>query len=57
MHCHIAWHVAEGLALQFVERMNEIPGNVGVTPQWEQMCAAWKGWQDTYKPPRDDSGI
>jgi hypothetical protein len=57
IHCHIAWHVSEGLALQFVERIDEIPGNVGVTSQWTDNCAAWSTYQSTFHPLQDDSGI
>lgn len=28
MHCHIAWHTGQSLALQFVEHQSEIPGLV-----------------------------
>lgn len=57
LHCHIAWHVSEGLAMQFVERIDEIPGNVGVTQQWYDTCASWQRYQDIVNPPRDDSGV
>ena len=57
IHCHIAWHVSEGLAMQFVERIDEIPGNVGVTPQWEDNCAAWQAYELGDQPPQDDSGV
>jgi len=57
MHCHIAWHVSEGLALQFVERVDAIPGNVGVTPQWQENCKAWQQYQAAINPPQDDSGV
>lgn len=57
IHCHIAWHVSEGLAMQFVERINEIPGNVGVTQQWADNCDAWQTYQSAVNPLQDDSGI
>jgi hypothetical protein len=57
IHCHIAWHVSEGLAMQFVERLHDIPGNVGVTSQWNNNCATWQNYQATYKPLEIDSGI
>jgi hypothetical protein len=57
MHCHIGWHVSEGLAMQFVERIDAIPGNVGVGPQWRETCAAWTKYQNTVRPIRDDSGV
>jgi len=46
-----------GLGMQFVERIDEIPGHVGVTPAWEQNCKAWKNYQTAVKPEQDDSGL
>jgi hypothetical protein len=57
IHCHIAWHASEGLAMQFVERLDEIPGKVGVTNAWAQNCLDWRQYQTTYKPLEIDSGI
>jgi hypothetical protein len=57
IHCHIAWHVSEGLAMQFIERHDEISGHVGVTSQWQSNCASWKHYQDTVHPVETDSGI
>jgi FtsP/CotA-like multicopper oxidase with cupredoxin domain len=57
LHCHIAWHISMGLGMQFVERMDAIPGNVGVTEQWEKNCVAWNAYQNKVKPEQDDSGI
>jgi len=57
IHCHIGWHASEGLAMQFVERIDEIPGNVGVTQQWDDNCAAWQAYQSEVNPVQEDSGI
>ena len=46
-----------GLGVQFVERISEIPGNVGVTPAWNETCEAWNSFQIAANPPRDDSGL
>jgi len=43
--------------MQFVERVDEIPNNVGVTQQWYDNCNAWDTYQNTFKPPQDDSGV
>lgn len=43
MHCHIAWHVSQGLAVQFVESPESI-----VMPDraaWEQTCANHKAFE------------
>jgi hypothetical protein len=49
--------VSEGLALQFVERIEDIPGKVGVTNQWNNPCASWKKDQSMVHPPEVDSGV
>ncbi|CZT13380.1 hypothetical protein WAI453_013597 [Rhynchosporium graminicola] len=56
MHCHIAWHVSEGLAVQFLEREKDIPeamdlGNVG------DDCKAWDKWYNGRPPTKSDSGL
>ena len=57
MHCHIGWHVAEGLAVQFVERQSEIAALVNVT-EVESTCAAWKSFNtNTLDIEQDDSGV
>ncbi|RVD89195.1 uncharacterized protein DFL_000211 [Arthrobotrys flagrans] len=67
IHCHIAWHASAGLALQFIERFDDIrtpyisPYEI-VEPFYEQ-CSAWGGFYDHkcefqgYVPLQDDSGI
>ena len=49
--------MSEGLAMQFVERIDEIPGKVGVTSQWEETCEKWRTYQETFNPPEVDSGV
>jgi hypothetical protein len=57
MHCHIVWHSSEGLALQFVERLGDIAGKVGVTQQWTNLCNSWNSYQTSSKPQQIDSGV
>lgn len=56
-HCHTAWHVSQGLSVQFLEQQSAIAStnNLGVL---QPNCANW----DAYYPSRDpyrqtDSGI
>lgn len=57
MHCHIGWHVAEGLALQFVERESEIAALVD-TAELEQTCKAWDDFNaQKFSIEQDDSGV
>lgn len=44
MHCHIAWHVGEGLSLQFLELPNEVASEYGDYvrgKEFQDTCASW----------------
>ena len=56
MHCHIGWHVDEGLALQFIERQDEIRDLVNCTP-FNENCAAWDKYVKTKNVVQQDSGV
>lgn len=57
MHCHIGWHVAEGLAVQFVERQSEIAALLNTT-EIKSTCAVWDSFNsNTLKITEDDSGV
>jgi hypothetical protein len=60
LHCHIAWHASSGLALQILERKNEILGVLGEQRirATEQTCLGWDTWlADGEKIDQEDSGI
>ncbi|KAI9650066.1 Laccase-1 [Ciborinia camelliae] len=59
MHCHIAWHASEGLALQFVESESSIVPTIGTADVsvFQDTCAKWDAWVPTEIFPQDDSGI
>lgn len=42
LHCHIAWHVSEGLSMQFLEVPSAIPGLYPVTSAMVNTCTNWK---------------
>ncbi|KAI9654427.1 MAG: hypothetical protein M1831_005393 [Alyxoria varia] len=54
MHCHIAWHISQGLGVQFLEAKSQIklPG-----AQYEQQCDDWKDYYRTALYKQDDSGL
>jgi hypothetical protein len=55
MHCHIAWHISEGLGVQFLEAKNQI-----VLPdqtQFTQQCSSWKQYAAHMAWPQIDSGL
>ena len=58
MHCHIAWHASEGLAVNFLESASTIPSFVPETWQYQQQCASWKSYYPQHSVYlQDDSGI
>ncbi|KAK4160716.1 putative laccase precursor [Cladorrhinum sp. PSN259] len=57
MHCHIGWHVAMGLGVQFLERRPEIPGLMSLN-QMVPNCNRWRSYQGTSPYlPKVDSGL
>ncbi|KAL1591751.1 laccase, multicopper oxidase, benzenediol:oxygen oxidorectuctase [Paraconiothyrium brasiliense] len=54
MHCHIAWHVSDGLAVQFLEAKDQAPLGDGA---WQNGCSKWTDYQKTEKYPKTDSGL
>ncbi|PQE09705.1 putative Laccase-2 protein [Rutstroemia sp. NJR-2017a BBW] len=59
MHCHIAWHASEGLAVQFVESESAIVGalGTGAVSGFRNTCAAWDKYVPTEVYLQGDSGI
>jgi hypothetical protein len=56
MHCHIAWHASQGLAMNFVEREGEIAALVAEDiEQYDSNCKSWEAYKTKYE--MDDSGI
>lgn len=55
-HCHIGWHVAEGFALQYIERPSEIAAITNTTAL-ESQCSAWNAYATSYSVVDDDSGV
>ena len=59
MHCHIAWHASQGLALQFLERKGEIMNVIGDLSGGITGCNEWDGYWFPGNHPYNmtDSGI
>lgn len=57
MHCHIAWHAAQGLSVQFLERKNEIKGAIGSTTEFSKGCQEWREYWPNRVYNQTDSGI
>lgn len=57
MHCHIAWHASQGLAMQFVESESSIAIGMSDTAIFEDTCANWNAYIPIELFDEDDSGI
>ncbi|PQE11037.1 putative Laccase-2 protein [Rutstroemia sp. NJR-2017a BVV2] len=57
LHCHIAWHASEGLAMQFVETQSQIAIGMSDTNTFEQTCSNWNKYVPNEEFAEDDSGI
>ncbi len=57
LHCHIGWHVSQGLGIQFLERKAEIQKLMHLD-QIEPTCDAWRAYQKkAVWLPKLDSGL
>ncbi|KAL9097158.1 MAG: hypothetical protein Q9165_000585 [Trypethelium subeluteriae] len=54
LHCHIAWHISEGLGLDFIEASGSIPAP---SSAYSTTCSNWSKWYPTSYYKKDDSGI
>jgi FtsP/CotA-like multicopper oxidase with cupredoxin domain len=61
MHCHIAWHVGEGLSVQFVELPSQMPRlygqRVGKGSEFQRNCRAWDDYVAGAVYGKSDSGL
>lgn len=55
-HCHIAWHTSEGLAVQMVERANELLDILDAEAM-NDTCTAWNDYANVVDLVQLDSGI
>lgn len=44
MHCHIPFHIAAGLGVQFLERKSEIESSIGSLEILEEGCKNWQAY-------------
>jgi FtsP/CotA-like multicopper oxidase with cupredoxin domain len=55
-HCHIAWHVSQGLSIQFLERVQDIPSTVPLNAI-EPVCSLWTAYYNASPFKQFDSGL
>ncbi|KAG1816496.1 laccase T2 copper depleted [Suillus subaureus] len=46
-HCHIDFHLAEGMAVVFAEDTKDIASDVNVTSTWKQLCSTYDALSPT----------
>ncbi|KAF9634905.1 Multicopper oxidase type 1 [Lasiodiplodia theobromae] len=54
MHCHIAWHVSQGLAVTFLEGRDQIPSK---PDGYDETCTAWNAYAEDAFWGQSDSGL
>ncbi|OAA56354.1 laccase [Niveomyces insectorum RCEF 264] len=60
MHCHIAWHVSGGLAVNFLERPGDLRAGISASDKsvFDTQCANWNTYYPSEDPDhQDDSGL
>ncbi len=55
-HCHIAWHVSQGLSAQFLEKPQDIPSVMDLNTV-TQNCDNWRKYAPSDPFPQVDSGL
>jgi hypothetical protein len=56
-HCHIAWHVGQGLSVQYLEQEANIASSMNLGALTSN-CAAWNAYFPSQDPfPESDSGL
>ncbi|KAK4988900.1 laccase, multicopper oxidase, benzenediol:oxygen oxidorectuctase [Elasticomyces elasticus] len=55
MHCHIAWHISEGLGVQFLEAKDSI--TMPDQTAFSNTCSKWKSFEANMPYAKEDSGL
>lgn len=55
MHCHIAWHISEGLGMQFLESSDQI--TLPDKDTYNDQCSSWQSYYENAYYKKDDSGL
>lgn len=57
VHCHIAWHASQGLALEFLESKESLKMASEDRAVFDDMCEAWNNWSADMPWNQEDSGV
>ncbi|KAK3682780.1 multicopper oxidase-domain-containing protein [Podospora appendiculata] len=55
-HCHIPWHMSQGLSVKFLERADLIPGAMDLGAL-EPTCDQWRAYEPSNPFAKTDSGL
>lgn len=55
-HCHIAWHVSEGLYVNIIDQPHKFT-NPAIASEIEKTCTPWNKWAETNVVDQIDSGL
>lgn len=55
LHCHIAWHISEGLGMQFLEMPDKI--TYPPTEEYQRTCTNWNNYAKNAFYKKHDSGL
>lgn len=56
-HCHIAWHLSEGLYINILERPRDIRNDMQIPSVMAQTCTDWDAYTQGNIPEQIDSGL
>ena len=59
LHCHIPFHIAQGLGVQFLENPEQVLPSLGDLSGLDEGCATWRQWtlDNSFVRPAADSGL
>ncbi|KAF2491426.1 hypothetical protein BU16DRAFT_515789 [Lophium mytilinum] len=56
-HCHVAWHVSEGMNINIFEQSPTLEKEVQIPYKMAQTCRDWSAWTGTHVVSQIDSGL
>ncbi len=59
-HCHIGWHVDEGMGVQFLELESQVDDTAAPAYSFSKVCNSWTNYfpeNAAYRRDGDDSGV
>ena len=57
LHCHVAWHISEGMNINFLEQTPSVQKEMEIPYTMAQTCRDWSAWTGDHVVPQIDSGL